>query len=408
MTSRERVHRLFRGELKDSFAISAGGTPNDSMSAIAYANLLKHLEITDAPIKIYDLFQFLPLLDDRVVSRMGSDFVHAERPRFRFNLHRGNWKPGTLPDGVPCLYPEEFNPIPDAHGGNYVEMDGERYAHMPKGGFYYDIIRHPLCDAMEPADLKLVHPATYMSEEDVEATAREVEDRYFTTDKAVVLLFGGYQIEQAQRDFGFEEFYCNMAEEPELMHAYFRMITDSYMDSLARILKRCGDKLDVVWFADDVGTQQTLQISIRMFRELVKPYKKEMMQYIHEYYPHIKVLYHSCGAIFDVIPDFIDMGVDMLNPVQISAKGMDPQRLKDTYGQDIIFWGGGTNTQGLRPGDDPEKLADEAQRLLEIFSKGGNYVFTQVHNFQADTRPEQILEIFDRARRLRAEREALK
>ena len=406
MTSRERVQKMFRGELKNSFCISVGGMANDNMSAYAYANLLKHLGMEDKPIKIYDLFQFIPIIDIDVINRLGGDFVHAQRPKYRFNMDQKEWIPGTLNDGTPCYYPADYKPILMEDGSKWVEMDGERYARMPKGGLYFDIMRHPLEEVEDIEDLKCIHPAVYMSDEDIDYTVKMVEDLYENTDKAIVLLFAGQMIEQAQRDFNFETFYYNMAAEKELMHAYFRMITDAYMHNLKKILERCGDKIDVVWFCDDVGTQQTLQISIPMWREMIKPYSSELWGYIHENYENIRVLYHSCGAIFDLIPDLIEAGVDLLNPVQISAKGMDPQKLKDTYGKELMFWGGGTDTQSLGDLTTIEAVKENAQHLVEIFAKNGNYVFTQVHNFQADVPPEKIIAIFDTAREYREKLEA--
>lgn len=406
MTSRERVQKMFRGELKNSFCISAGGMANDNMSAYAYAKLLKHLGMEDKPIKVYDLFQMIPILDVEVIDRLGGDFVHAQRPKYRFNLDQKQWKPGYLNDGTPCYYPSEYEPIEEANGSRWVEMDGLRYARMPKGGLYYDIMCHPLADAEEPEDLRLVHPAVYMSEEDIDYTVKEIEYLYEHTDKAIVLLFAGQLMEQAQRDFGFEQFYCHMAIEKDLMHTYFRMITDAYMHNLREIMSRAGDKIDVVWFCDDIGTQQTLQISIPMYKEMLQPYEKEMWGYIHENHPNTKVLFHSCGAIFDLIPELIEAGVDLLNPVQLSAKGMDPQRLKDTYGKQVMFWGGGTDTQSLSKLTTVEEVKANAQRLVEIFSRNGNYVFTQVHNFQADVPPETILAVYETAKAYREKLEA--
>ena len=400
MTSRERVKRLIHRELSDSFCISVGGMPNDCMSVYAYARLREYLKLPEKPIRVYDLFQYIPIIDPDVNDILGGDFVHAERPRFRFNLHHGSWRPGQLDDGTKVYFPEEYCPEPDARGGEVVRMDGEIYARRPKNGLYYDIIRHPLEDVEDISELRLIHPAVYMSDEDIETTVHSVEELYKTTDKAIVLLIGGQHIEQGQRDFGFENFYCNLLEEPELMHAYFRMLNDSYMDAITRILSRCADKVSVVWFCDDLGTQNSLQMSLPTFREMIKPYKKELFDLVHTY-PDTAVLYHSCGAVFDAIPDFIGMGADMLNPVQLSAAGMDPVKLHETYGKDIIFWGGGFDTQSMRAEDTAEETGRKAAELLRVFSQNGNYVFTQVHNFQADTPPEKILAVYNAAKQQR-------
>ena len=398
MTSRERVRKLIRKELTGSYCISTGGMPNDAISVYAYAKLLDRLGMKDRKIRVYDLLQYIPVVDADVADRLGGDFVHAERPRFRFDLHRGSWRPGMLEDGTPVYFPEEFRPETDARGGELIRMNGEPYARRPKNGLYFDIVAKPLADAETPEDLKLIHPAAYMSEADVAATVAGVEELYRTTDKSIILLIGGQHIEQGQRDFGFENFYCNLLEEPELMHAYFRMLTDSYLDTMERILSRCGDKVDVVWFCDDLGTQNSLQMSLPTFRSLIKPYKKEMFDYIHQNHPDTAVLYHSCGAVFNAIPDFIEMGADMLNPVQISAAGMDPEKLVKAYGRDIIFWGGGLDTQSMKPEDTVQDILDRASRLLDVFAAGGNYVFTQVHNFQADTDPAKIEAFYGMAR----------
>lgn len=397
MTSRERVRKIFRGEGGADFAISVGGMPSDGISAYAYKNLLKYLGMEDKPIKVYDMFQFLAEIDIDVINALGGDFIPVNRMRYRFNISQKEWKQGTLNDGTPCWYPYEYNPEIKEDGSSIIWMDGIPYAKMPKNGLYYDIIAHPLEDVEEIDDLRTISPAVLMDKEEVEYTVKAIENAYNNTDKSVVLIFGGWMVEQAQRDFNFEQFYCNLAVEKELMHAYFQKEVDVNIANLKMILDRAGDKVDVVHFADDIGTQQTLQISVPMYREMIKPYHKQMFDFIHENYPHIKVLLHSCGAIFSAIPDFIDAGVDLLNPVQISAKEMDPIALKKEFGNDIMFWGGGASTQNFPDFKSETELREHVQRLVEIFSENGNYIFTQIHNFQADVPPEWIVAVYETA-----------
>lgn len=384
------MRKLINKELTGSYCISIGGIPNDSMSIYAYSKLLKSLGIDDEKAHVYDLLQYIPIIDTNVLNILGGDFVHAERPRFRFDLHRGNWKLSQLDNGTSVYFPEGFNPVTDSNGSELIYMDDELYAKRPKNGLYFDIVAHPLAETMDPKELRLIHPASRMSDEDVAQTQAQIKELYSTTDKSIVLLIGGQHIEQGQRDFGFENFYCNLLEEPALMHAYFRMLTDSYLETIEKIMNHCEDYVDVIWFCDDVGTQTSLQMSLPTFREMIKPYKKEMFDLVHQKYPGTAVLYHSCGAIFNAIPDFIEMGIDMLNPVQISATGMDPCKLVKTYGKDLIFWGGGLDTQSLKPEDTVQDVLDRASALLDVFSTNGNYVFTQIHNFQANTSPEII------------------
>ena len=136
-----------------------------------------------------------------------------------------------------------------------------------------------------------------------------------------------------------------------------------------------------------------------MYREMIKPYHRRQCQFIHENYPNMKVLMHCCGAIFDLIPDYIEIGVDLLNPVQISAAGMDPERLKDTYGKRIMFWGGGADTQNFDRFETVDDVRRHVDGLARVFSRGGGYVFSQVHNFQAGVEPEKILAVYETARK---------
>ncbi|MCK4514651.1 MAG: methyltransferase, partial [Spirochaetaceae bacterium] len=302
-----------------------------------------------------------------------------------------------LPDGTPCLYPCEFNPVVDDKGNSTIHVGDLPFARMPRNGLYFDQIAYPLSGVTEKGDLRNCHPAVPMDGEEIDFMVNDIERLYASTDKSIVMIFGGSIFEQSQRDFGHEDFYCNLATAPDLMHAHFERITEANINNLRSVLDRAADKVDVVHFFDDIGSQFALQISPTMYREMIKPYHARQCQFIHENYPDIKVLMHCCGAIFDLIPEFIEIGVDLLNPVQISATGMDPQKLKDTYGKDIMFWGGGADTQNF----DQYETIDDVQRhvdgLVKIFSQGGGYVFSQVHNFQADVAPEKILAVYETA-----------
>lgn len=353
----------------------------------------------ELPIKIYDVFQFVPEIDEKVVDIMGGDFMQVHCMRYRFNISEKEWKEGKLHDGTPCLFPSEFDPVVDENGNSTIYMDGVPFARMPKNGLYYDQICNPLKGVTEIKDLRNCHPAVPMAQDEVDYIVGNIERLYATTDKAIVLIFGGSIFEQGQRDFGHEDFYCNLAIEQELMHAYFTRISDANVYNLKQILDRAGDKVDVVHFFDDIGTQATLQISPAMYREMIKPYHAKQCSFIHKNYPHIKVLMHCCGAIFDLIPDYIEVGVDLLNPVQISATGMDPEKLKATYKDRIMFWGGGADTQNFNKLAPVEDVKNHVEGLVKIFGKDGGYVFTQVHNFQGNVSPDKILAVYETAKK---------
>ena len=193
----------------------------------------------------------------------------------------------------------------------------------------------------------------------------------------------------------------NLACDPGLMRYYHERICRNHLENLKKYLHAVGDYIDVIQFGDDLGTQETTQISVAMYREMIKPYHKELFGYVRKNYPHVKVFLHSCGAISPLIPDLIDAGVEVLNPVQLSARNMDAATLKAEYGRDLTFWGAGISTQTTLPFGSLREIEEEVTKNIEIFSRGGGYVFTQIHNIQAGTDPEKIVAVYDLANRLR-------
>ncbi len=399
MTSREKVKKMLRREPVDGIVIDFGGMPSDGISAAAYSRLVKALGLPERPVRVYDIFQQIAAPDLDVIDAMGGDFIQAFRMRVRFGISCREWKEDWLADGTPCLVPYELNPEVQEDGSRVIRIDGVPFARMPKDGFYYDQIAHPLELYETEEQLSLWQPY-YMTEDEICYIAEEVDWLYEHTDKAIVFGFGGSIFEQAQRDFNFETFYYNIIAEKELMRAYFRKITDAYLYNLRQLLPLIGGKIQVIQFFDDLGTQTSLQISRELYREMVWPYQKEMYDYVHQICPETGILLHCCGAIYDVIPDLIEAGVDMLNPVQISAAGMDPVRLKQTYGDRIIFWGGGADIQNfVEKTDDIEAVKKHTEDLVKIFSQNGGYIFSQVHNFQHNADVKKILAIYDTAKK---------
>lgn len=399
MTSREKVRKLFRREPIDGIVIDFGGMSSDGISAIAYARLVRALGLPERPVRVYDIFQQTAAPDMDVVNIMGGDFVQAFKMRLRFGISCKEWKESVLADGSPCLIPYETDPEVNEKGDKTIYVNGVPFAKMPSGGFYYDQIAHPLAECEDIGDLDEYRPNA-MREDEVEYIINEVNELYENTDKAIVFGFGGSLFEQAQRDFGFENCLCNLLVEEEMMCRYFRMTVDAYIEDLKKVLPHIQDKIEVVQFFDDLGTQIAPLISPDTYRELIKPYHAELYGFIHENFPRLKVLLHSCGAIYDIIPDLIEAGGDMLNPVQVSAAGMDPQLLKDSFGDKLFFWGGAADLQGfVQNTDDIDAIRAHVDELTRIFSKNGGFVFSQIHNFQHDTPAEKILAIYETAKK---------
>ncbi len=396
MTSREKVRRMLKGKKLDGIIVDFGGMPSDGISAVAYNRLVRQLGLPERKIRVYDVFQQLAYPDLDVVERMHGDFILAHRLRMRFGISCRQWKDGFLTDGTPCLVPSELNPVINENGSRDILVEGQPYARMPAGGYYYDIIRHPLAECTETDDLES-YTADCFAADEVNFIVEEVEQLYKSTDKSIVFAFGGSIFEQGQRDFGFEDFYCNLLLNQELMHNYFQKLTDAYLDSLSRVLPGIHGKADVIHFFDDLGTQTGLQIAPDTYREMIQPYHKQMFQYIHENFPEIKILFHCCGSILEIIDDLLTAGIDLLNPVQISAANMDPQYLCDTYGDKLIFWGGGADMQQFVEYNEPDAIRSHVSDMISIFSQTGRYIFSQIHNIQWNVPIEKVLAIYETA-----------
>lgn len=394
MTSRERIIEAMNHRETDELPIDFGGMRSTGISALAYNSLKKHLGIKGQPAKLYDVFQQLAEPEMEVLDIMGGDVLQAHRLCPAFGIRIDQWRPGKLADGSECLEPKDYNPVKDENGNEIIRAGNINIAMRPSGGLYFDQIFHPYENVRTESDIDAI-PVEEVTGEELEFIEKEVKYLYGTTNKAILFAFGGNIFEAGQLGWGYERFFTSLILEPGLLHYWFNKITEAYIRDLEKILSVIGKYINVIQFGDDLGSQNTTQISVQMYREMIKPYHSRLYQYVRNNYPNVKVFLHSCGAIYDLIPDLIDAGVEVLNPIQISAKGMDPVRLKREFGKYITFWGGGANMQTFVNSADIPQIRSHVRELIEIFRPGGGFVFTQVHNIQANVPPEKILAIYD-------------
>jgi len=394
MTPRERIVEAMNHRETDVLPIDFGAMRSTGISAIAYNRLKEYLGIKGKPARLYDVFQQLAEPEPEIVERLGGDVVQAHRLCPAFGIKIDRWKPGKLQDGSECMVPEGYNPMADEKG-DWVIKDGETVmAKMPLNGLYFDQVYRPYENAQTEDDIDAIR-IEEVTDEELSFLEKEARELYETTDKAILFSFGGNILEAGQINWGFEKFYTDLALNPDLVHYWLNKLTDAYIRDLEKILAAVGKYINVIQFGDDLGTQEAPQISPAMYREMVKPYHSRQYQYVRNNYPNVKVFLHSCGAIFDLIPDLIDAGVEVLNPVQISAKGMDPVKLKKEFGSHLTFWGGGANMQYTVNTGTVDEIRKEVKELIDIFSPGGGFVFNQVHNIQSNVSPEKILAIYD-------------
>jgi hypothetical protein len=406
MTSAERIRTTLAHQTPDRVPVDFGGTFVTGIHVSCVAALRRHYGLDPAPVRVIDPGQMLGEIAEDLRQAIGIDTEGVIRRMTRFGFPLEGWKPWRMPDGLEVLVPGGFEVSADANGDILMHPQGDRSAppssRMPAGGYFFDpIIRQqPLEeDKLDPRDN--LEEFTPISEEELdflEASARRAR----ATGRAVVAGFGGTSFGDVAlvpapglknpkgiRDIA--EWYMATRSRRDYVRAVFAGQLEVGLRNLERIASRVRDLVDVVYVCGtDFGTQTSSFCSVSTFRELWLPVYQTLTGWIHRHTPW-KVFKHSCGAVAKFVPSFIDAGFDILNPVQCSAAGMDPEELKSAYGDRLVFWGGGVDTQQTLPYGTPAQVREEVLRRCEIFAPGGGFVFNTVHNIQARTPLANIL-----------------
>ena len=395
MNSRERVQLALNHQQPDRVPIDVGSTRQSGIAASAYHKLKQRLGFS-TPTRVFDIYQILAEIEEPVLDRLGADIVGLCRPAVTFNIRNEDWKPWQLFDGTPVEVPGGFNPVTAPNGDILLSHpDGSPLAKMPKGGFYFDRLdTYPGAAHADPDSLEL----PLLSTEECDHFHAQAEALWQNTDRAMIAAMGPpYELFFGLGTGDFQAWMITLATEPDYVNALYEKIVDAWIENLRLFNDAVGDRVAIIQFNDDLGTQDAPFLSIKMFRELIMPHYKRGLDWIHQN-TNKKTFMHNDGAIFDFVPTLIEMGVDILNPVQTTAKGMDPVKLKQEFGDQIVFWGGSCDCQGTLSFGTPEEVAAEARQAIEIFGPGGGYVFTSVHNIQAEVPPENVIALFDTAK----------
>ncbi len=376
MKPRERVWLALNHREPDRVPIDLGGTICSSIHREAYVALKQYLGMPVEPLRLVDYVQQLPYLDEALLERFGVDFRMVQLPA------------ATAPD-VEIFQEGEYEA--------FYDRWGSKLRKPKKGGLYFDWVEFPIreasLEALETYRWPPLDPPEQLAE-----LRRQAEYLYHHTDYALVgsAIIGGGIFEQPARMMGLENFFVALVAEPRFADRLMEEITDLYIESCNRYLDQVGEFLHVFTYWDDLCGQDGWLISPELYRKMIKPKQRRLLEAIRKK-TQAKVYYHSCGAVYDLIPDLIDLGFDILNPVQVSARGMDTRRLKQEYGTDIVFWGGGVDTQRILPFGTPQQVRDEVRRRIEDLAPGGGFVFAAVHNVQAGVPPENIVAAFEAA-----------
>ncbi|MGA3325182.1 MAG: uroporphyrinogen decarboxylase family protein [Terriglobia bacterium] len=406
LTSRDRVIAALNHEKADRVPIDFGGSRVTGIAAVAYRRLLEHLGVPE-DVHLYDLKQQLADPSLAMIERMGGDVVQLHRlaPTTGMPfLFVDCWKTGCMTDGAPCLVPEAYESRQLAEGVIEIIHQGEVIARRPTTGLYFDACHAPLANAETPADIdRFVFPDPWTQREEQYIKAR-VKQLYDGTDKAIFAglpLMNCSFLEISLMLFGYERFMEHLVLNRELIEHWLSRMLENDIRILERFLVIAGPYIQTIQLNDDFGAQDSLQISPKIYREVFKPYQKKWIDFVKAR-TGAKVFIHCDGAIEAIIADFIEIGIDVLNPLQTTAKGMDPQRIKNLYGDRLSFWGGGVETQTTLPFGTIDDIRREVSQRIALLGKGGGYVFGTIHNIQPDIPPETILAVFDTARQCAA------
>lgn len=401
MTSRERVLCALRHEEPDMMPIDFGSMRSTGINAMAYNELKKYLGMENGATRVYDVKQLLAEPEKAIVDRFQGDVVQLHRMRASLGLKTDKWKPSKLMDGSDCEVPEDFNPTILEDGSEAIfDSAGNLLSKRPKGGLYFDEVYTPLKYAEDPKDIE-GFPMPSITQEELDYLAARAKELYENTDYAILGAAGVSIFEKGLKDFGYEEYLINAFTNEELIECYLTKLTDAYIKMLDKYIDAVGDYIQVIQVNDDLGMQNAPLIPPEKYRSLFKPYHKKIFDFIKSKNKNLYIFIHCCGSIYDLIPDLIEAGIDILNPVQINAAKMDPRTLKREFGKHLTFWGGGCSTQTTLTFGTVEDVRKEAEEMIKIFAPGGGYVFNQVHNIQAGVAPEKITALYDTAIKFR-------
>ena len=401
LSSRQRVQMALNHQETDRVPIDFGASRITGISAIAYKKLCQQLGVQET-IKLYDIKQQLADPSLAMIDAMGSDVVQLHRlgpttgmPFLRMDA----WKQGQLTDGTACLVPDAYEPVFRDDGTIDVLYDGEVFAQRTPASLYFDICSAPLKNARSKADIdryEFPDPWTQREEDFLKA---EIQRLYYGTDKALFAglpTLNGSFLEISAVLFGYEQFMMNMVTCRDMMEHWLDRLLKHDLEILERFLAVTGDYIAAIQMNDDFGAQEALQVSPQMYREIFKPRQQQWIEFVKAR-TEAKIFIHCDGAVEEILPDFIDIGIDILNPLQTNAKGMNPETIKNKYGRHLTFWGGGVETQTTLPFGSVEAIRDEVRQRIQLLGKGGGYVFGTIHNIQADIAPEKILAVFNTA-----------
>lgn len=405
MTGRELLKKTLNHHETAELSVDFGATAVSGVHVLCLKRLREYYGLEERLVKVIEPYQMLGLVEDDLKDALGVTVSGFTGIYSMFGFKFENWKPYKTLWGQEVLVPGGFNTTPDEHGGELIYPKGDMTSNpsgrMPKSGYFFDsIIRQGEIeeDKLNPEDN--LEEFGLISDNDLLLIKAEI-DILSREDRGVIANFGGTglgdialvpapMLKKPKGIRDITEWYISTVTRPKYIQYIFDKQTEIALENLKRLYKAVGDSIDAAFICGtDFGTQNSQFCSAETFDLLYLPYYKKINNWIHDN-TKWKTFKHSCGAVGPLLPNIIEAGFDIINPVQCSATGMEPVFLKKKFGQDLVFWGGGVDTQKTLPFGTPSEVSEEVKSRIDIFSKGGGFVFNTIHNIQADTPVENI------------------
>jgi len=415
MTSKEKLKHSLNHKSPKGVSVDFGATPVTGVHALAIEQLRNYYGLEKRPVKVHEPYQMLGIVEDDLMDIMGCDVIGIPGRTNMFGMENKSWKEFRTFWGQTVLVPLDFNTKIDSNGDLLIFPEGDLSAkpssRMPKASYFCDaIVRQEPFDENNPKLEDNLEEFKLYSQEDIEYWKRRASE-YKNSDKGIIINPGGTALgdialvpatwmknPKGIRDM--TEWYMSTITRVDFLQQLFDKQADIAIKNLSTLYGIFGNSVDAVFMCGtDFGTQNSQFCSDEQFSELYLPYYKKMNDWIHTNTTW-KTFKHSCGAVLPLIPGFIEAGFDILNPVQISATGMDSKVLKERFGKDITFWGGGVDTQMVLSFGTPAEVEKQVLQQCEILGKDGGFVFNTVHNIQANTPVENIVAMINALRKV--------
>jgi len=396
MISRERVLAALDHKQPDRVPIDFGGTNITGIHACAYSSLKSYLGMTDGKTRVFDTYQQLAVVEESIRRRFSGDAVGLF-------MEPGEWREWTLPDGTVAEVPKNWQPVRQDDGSDVIYGLGGKPMVKRLASSYWFSPTGPLCPGLQSvSDIEKYKPIIKVMDrpahldQPLGELVRRAKHLYENTDYLVLGAYGGHIFAASQLLRGMDNFMCDLVLDKKFASALMETIAEAHMEEFQEYIHAVGPYVQIVQISDDLGSQVGGQIGLETFRELVRPPMERWFRFMKSKMD-AKLFLHSCGSIYQFLPDLIEMGVDIINPVQVSAKDMDTRRLKKEFGNEIVFWGGGCDTQRVLPYGTPKDVREEVKRRMGDLAAGGGFVFAQVHNIQPGVPPENVATMFEAA-----------